>query len=105
MLSESINNVCVCCLDVLIFCFHQMWCGRAIVEKHCFDYFLYIEELIDRKQDPKAKTDIETQIWLLKSIAICKCIFTKGCEEILEKFQRIPGFVRVDELGYISIVC
>lgn len=82
-----------------------MWCGRAIVEKHCFDYFLYIEELIDRKQDPKAKTDIETQIWLLKSIAICKCIFTKGCEEVLEKLQRIPGFVRVDELGYISIVC
>lgn len=57
MLSESINNVCVCCLDVLIFCLHQMWCGRATVEEQCFDYFLYIEELIDRKQDPKAIED------------------------------------------------
>ena len=39
MLSEIINNVCVRCLDVLIFCFHQTWCARATVEEQCFDYF------------------------------------------------------------------
>jgi hypothetical protein len=65
-----------------------MWCGRATVEEQCFDYFLYIEELIDRKQDPKEKTNIETQTWLLKSIAICKCTCTKGCRRSPRKTSK-----------------